>query len=124
MAFSVKKYNNKKFDLSPAKDTKYVKLSELDPEQTYIVGAFYVNTRGKFGDSPVAAIVDTDPVSGELFISMLANLPRFQLDAVKEMMDDAEAIEAINGGRVGFTVRSYYSETYAVDCFAAEWVDV
>lgn len=125
MAFSVKKFNARKFDMSPAKDTPYMKLSELDAtDAPFIVGALYVNKKSKFGASPVAAIVGVDEATGESGIAALVNLPKFQLDAVESMIEDEEAVAAINAGKVGFTIREYYSETYAVNCYSAEWVDL
>ena len=40
------------------------------------------------------------------------------------MLNDEEAVAAINTGLVGITPESYHSKTYDKDCVGVKWVDV
>ena len=90
--------------------TPFKKLKELDEDTVYTVRSLYINTKSKFGHEPVA-VTDTAVV----------NLPGHTLEAVKTMMDDPEAVEAINAGRVGF--KKYEFDSKNGHGYGVEWVD-
>lgn len=114
MAFSVKKFNrNSLFEYKLPEDSEFKKLSALDEGTTYTIHGLFVSTKGKFGDHPVAV--------GDTFY---IDLPKNTLEAVKEMLNDEEAVAAINAGLVGITPESYRSKTYDKDCVGVRWVDV
>ena len=94
---------------------KYIKLSEFPVSDEVIkVRGVFINAKGNFGAHPVAI--------GE---NGLIDLPYHLTDAVKEMVDSPEVVEAIKAGKVGFKVRSYKAEKYnKEDCRSVEWVDI
>lgn len=79
------------------------------------VYGFFINTKGKYGDNPVA-------LSNGFFIS----LPEHLLDDVKEIMADPEATEQINGGGLGLQIRTYEKEIQKGKprtCYSVIWID-
>ena len=110
------KYNKaKRFDFEAGKDFEYKKLEDLYVEgevNIFPLKALYVNTKGKFGDKPLA-------VTDKCFV----NLPNHLLDTVKEMLADDELIKAINEGEVGFEIYSYEDKTYNKLCYSVNWID-
>jgi len=123
MAFSAKKFNKQDlFEFKPPAGYEYKKLYEaveiykgLNPDSTdapcFMVRALYINKKSKFGESPTIA-------TNGFYI----NLPKHQLDTVKEIMSDEEAIDAINRGAVGIEIYDYVKEgkTYQ----SVRWVDI
>lgn len=110
------KYNKtKRFDFEAGKDFEYKKLEELYTEgevNIFPLKALYINTKGKFGDRPLA-------VTDKCFV----NLPNHMLDTVKAMLADEELIEAINKDMVAFEIYSYEDKTYNKVCYSVNWVD-
>lgn len=104
-----------KFDFTPNKNFSYMSLKELYNGETgnnkYIVLGIYINHKSKYGDSPVAV---TD--------SCYVNLPKHMLGVVKEMLEDEDAITAINNKELGFEVYKY--ETKGVTGYSVKWVDM
>ena len=127
MAFSFSNFNKERlFDFDTSKITgKYTSLEELfkenGPDKEYQLKAVYISKFSQFADeAPIAALADT-----------YVNLPSHQLSDVKSMMNDANAVRAINTGYAGFTIRPYEKsitlkngkvkkDTY----YSAEWIDV
>ncbi len=93
----------------------YFNLSELVQKNgidtVYQVNAFYINTKGKFGDAPVIATN-----------CELVNAPQHTLDVVKAALADGESVSLINGGFVGFKIYEY-KNSYGVN-YGVEWVDL
>lgn len=93
------------FTAKPAEGTGYCKLRDLansdgwSPSIMYKIGALYLNDKGKFGTEAVAYI--TEPFAA------LVNLPAHMVDTISDMRKDAEAVKAINEGKLGFTVYEY-----------------
>ena len=93
------------FTAKPAEGTGYCKLRDIaasqgyTPESVYKIGALYLNDKGKFGIEAVAYI--TEPYVA------LVNLPAHMVDTISDMRKDAEAVKAINEGKLGFTVYEY-----------------
>lgn len=104
-----------KFNYEIPETHNFVKPSELVTahglEQAYTVRSMYVNTKGKYGDEPVI-ICD----------ECLLNAPQHTLDAVREILQDSDAIDAINNGKLGFKFYQYknkYGEQYSLT-----WIDL
>lgn len=75
------------------------------------VNLIYINKKGKFGHQPVIA---TD--------SELVNAPHHLLENVLEALEDAESVNLINNGHVGFKIYTYENE-YGTN-YGLEWVDI
>lgn len=110
------KYNKaKRFTFEAPKDFSYAKLEELYKEGEVNVRplkALYINTKGKFGDRPLA-------VTDKCFV----NLPNHMLNIVKEMLNDDELVKAINEDKVAFEIYSYEDKTYNKVCYSVNWID-
>ena len=82
-------------------------LYESNGEDTgYIIMAYFINTKGKFGDSPVIATP-----------THLVNIPSHMTETMKIMRQDPEVVEAINNAKLGFTIYSYensYGTNYSI----------
>lgn len=119
MSFSfAKSYNKgKKFDVDTT-GFKYVPMIDFfdekkEEQRVYTVRGFYINTKGNYGDAPVMA---TD--------TCFIDLPHFMLDTIKSVLENEEAIEAINNGLVGFQVYSYEMPKYNRVCYSINFVDI
>ena len=106
---------NANFTYKTPEGLGYATLEELinanGQDKVYTVHALYINTKGKFGKQGVA-ITDEAQV----------NLPSHLVDVINEMRADAEAVDLINKGKIGFKIYTYnnsYGENYSVD-----WVDI
>ena len=93
----------------------YTNLKELfgkyGEKKMYVIQALYINTKGKYGDSPIAL------VNGNL-----VNLPSHLTETVKEMLKDEELIQAINDDEFGFTI--YHYEKDGKQGYSVNWVDI
>ena len=109
------KYNKvKRFDVN-TDGFEYKKLEELYKEgevNIFPLKALYINTKGKFGDRPLA-------VTDKCFV----NLPNHLLETVREMLNDTELIDAINDDKVAFEIYAYEDKTYNKLCYSINWVD-
>lgn len=120
MAFSfAKKFNvERKFDIDTS-DFEYVSLEELfnemgeDEDMPFEIRGVYINTKGKYDDSPVIAIDDR-----------YVNLPAHLTGACKAMLEDDACIKAINEGKCGFTIYKYHQKRFDKDCYSVKWVDL
>lgn len=101
-------------------DDRYTNLEELykknGPDKVYQIKALYINTKSEFAEeAPVLALAD-----------VYVNIPAHQLSAIKEMINDKNAVRAINMGFAGFTIRTYEkdrkgkTQTY----YSALWTEV
>ena len=109
------KYNTERlFDIDTS-GFEYHSLEEVyeSPDEVFTVRGLYVNTRGKFDDQGVIA---TD--------SEYINLPSHLTPMVREVLQDKEAIKAINEGAVGFTIYKYTQQRYNKECYSIKWVDI
>lgn len=95
--------------------------NENGDEWKYQLKGVYISTKSDYNDeSPIAALSNT-----------YINLPQHQLLEIKNMLANKNAIEAINAGEAGFTIRHYTKNlkkkngSYETkDCYSAEWCDV
>lgn len=92
---------------------------EHDENSIFPVYGFFINTKGLYGDNPIA-------MSHDFYIS----LPEHLLDDIKQMMDDDEATEQINAGGLGLQIRPYEKEVKGKNgkvskrtCYSVTWVD-
>ena len=109
------KYNKSLgFTRKAVENAIYTNLKELFAKygvnKMYVVQALYINTKGKYGDNPVAL------VNGNL-----VNLPSHLTNTVKEMLKDEELIQAINDNLFGFTIYRY--EKNGKLGYSVNWVD-
>lgn len=125
--FSFSNFNKERlFDFDTSNITgKYTDLEGLfklyGPDKEYQLKAVYISKFSQFApEAPIAALADT-----------YVNLPSHQLADIKSMMNDANAIRAINTGYAGFTIRPYEKKMtlkngkVKTDTFySAEWIDV
>lgn len=85
-------------------------LFEADGQNTkYRFHGFYVNTKGKFGNSP-AAYLD----------GCICNFPPHMLNDMVEFTD--QDIQDINDNKVGFEIEPY--EKDGRTCYGVRWVDM
>ena len=110
------KYNNKPiFEYDKTKDREFAKLQDLfthfGKDKTYIVHALFINTKSRFGDSPV--IVTSD---------FMVNAPKHLLNTVKAMMVDGEVVKLINERKVAFKIYSYRGKNGTG--YSVEWIIV
>ena len=108
---------NKKFDFTQFEGAKYASLKDLyeenGAEKVYTLKALYINTKGKYGDSPVALINGYN-----------VNLPNHLLDTIKLFIDSADMVDAINNNEVGFTIYKYTDNKYGKECYSVNWVEL
>ena len=118
MKFS-EKYNKKAsvFDVE-TKDFAFATLSELYSickDTVYVLDGLYINDGGKYDAHPVAVLSDE---------RLLVDLPSHMTDTVKDVLKDAESIDLIKKGCVGFKIRQYTAKKYSKTCYSVEWVDL
>lgn len=118
MTFASKYNKGAKFSIDTA-GYSYKKISDVvndnGLDQTYVVAALFVNTKGKFDDHPVAVLPQ---------IEALVDLPSHMTESVREILQDAEAISEIEAGKVGIKFEKYTSKTYNRECLGCRWVDI
>lgn len=106
------KYNvgGQRFNFNIPETHDFISLKELfernGSNNAYIIMAYFINTKGKFGDNPVIATPD-----------YLVNIPSHMTEVMKEMRTDPEVVQAINNAELGFTIYSYensYGTNYSI----------
>ena len=120
-----KKYNKERlFDVDTA-SFDYVSLEslynnlpvDLDTgeiiQEPFVVRGVYINTHSLFDPAPVIAIDGT-----------YVNFPSHLNDVCRDMINDKASVKAINDGKVGFVIYSYYQARFQKDCYSIEWVDL
>lgn len=116
---SITRFNNEnvKFDFEPSKNFEYKTLVELykanKKDKVYEVKGLFINTKSKFGDSPVA-------VTEKFYV----NLPSHMTNTVREIREDVGLIADINNGKIGFTIYEYEQKKYKKTCYSINWVDI
>ena len=118
MSFANKYNKGQKFSIDTT-GYEYKKISDVvadnGMDHTYAVAALFVNTKGKFEDHPVAVLPQ---------IQALVDLPSHMTESVREILQDPEAVAAIEGGKVGIKFEKYTSKTYNRECLGSRWVDL
>lgn len=122
MSFS-SKYNRKKLFNVSTKGAEFHKIPEYVAHvgcgNVHPVLAFMISRKGRYGAS---CSLFTD-ISGAV-PGFWLNMPNSMVDTVAAILDDEEAVQAVNEGKVGFTVRPYHSDRYNKDCYAIDFVDL
>lgn len=93
---------------------QYVKREDLfknAPDAVYAIRGLYINTKGKFGNHPVAILEDC-----------FLDLPMHMTEEVTEILKSFEDIEDIKSGKVGIKLESY--ESNGKTCVGAKWMDM
>lgn len=110
-----KSFNKTTFDIDVT-DFEYCKLAALynadAPQTVYRVNAMWV-TKSPLGDSPVFVVSE---------IGRMVNMPTHTANTVREIVANSAAVDAIKGGKVGFTVYEY--ESHGKKCYGVRFVDL
>lgn len=110
-----KSFNKTTFDVDVT-DFEYCKLAALynaeTPQTVYRVNAMWVQ-KSPLGDSPVFVVSE---------LGKLVNMPSHTATTVREITANADAVEAIKNGKVGFTVYEY--ESHGKKCYNVRFVDL
>lgn len=110
-----KSFNKNTFDVDVT-DFEYCKLAALynatAPQTVYRVNAMWV-TKSPLGDSPVFVVSE---------LGKLVNMPTHTAAMVREITSNTDAVDAIKGGKVGFTVYEY--ESHGKKCYGVRFVDL
>lgn len=84
-------------------------------EKIYQIAGLYINTKGKFDDHPVAVIPE---------LKVLLDLPSHMTEEVREILQNDNDVDDINGGLVGIQLEEYTSKTYNRPCIGIQWKDL
>lgn len=114
------KYNKgSAFNYQAPEDTPFTTLESLyqsnSRETVYVIHSLYINSKGMYGDSPVA-IID----------GYFVNLPKHLTATVKAMMEDMEFIQAVNNNSVGFYIYTYTMKGMPKGkiLYSVKWLDI
>lgn len=118
MATFARKFNINNFNVD-TKDFNYVKLADIfkskkegGAKTVHAVSGLYVH-KNELGDSPV--IIDGEK-------KRFVNLPTHMGGIIREILADAEAVQLIKDGKVGYTIYEYTSHNK--QCYSITWVDL
>lgn len=115
MGFASKFNKSVKFNYETPEGLAYASLKELyeanGADKVYTVHALYINTKGKYGDAPLAITDDAQ-----------VNLPSHLTEVANEIRQDAEAVAQINNGKFGFKIYPYSGKNG--NGYSVEWVDI
>lgn len=102
------------FDFEAPEHFEYRTLADLagQGKTEHQLKALFINTKSRFGDSPVA-------VTNESYV----NLPNHLLDTVRNLMADDEIVYAINQGAIGFKIREYTSKQWGRN-YTVEFIQI
>lgn len=110
------KFNKGKvFEYNTEIERTYVNLEQLfkkhGMEHIYSVQALFINTKSRFGDSPV--IVSDN---------YLVNCPQHLTETVRDMIKEDEIVDMVNDDRVGFTIYSYKGKNGSG--YSINWIEL
>lgn len=97
-------------------DFKYVtrkECYEANPEGVHTLCGLYINTKGNYGDHPVA-------ICENAFI----DFPDYMTEEVKEILRNGEDVEDIRAGLVGFKIEKFIDKKFKKECYGVKWVDL
>lgn len=95
---------------------EYCKLKDLynakTKDKVYRLDGLFVN-RSPLGLSPVFICSD---------LKKLVNIPSHLTETAQAILSDVDAVEEIEGGKVGFTIYTY--ESHKKECYGIKFVDL
>lgn len=94
----------------------YIKISEMG-DNVFTVYGMFINPNGKFGEHGCLQIEKADC---RVWVSLPAGLN----DTINSIMNDDNAIEAVNAGLCGVKARSYFSKKYNRTCWTVDFVNI
>lgn len=98
------------------KDYEYIKLADVangsSPDEIHPINGLYVHV-SDLGDSPV--VIDVQA-------KKLVNMPQHLSETFREILANAEAVQAIKDGKVGYTIYTY--ESHSKTCYGINFVDI
>lgn len=105
--FTTVNKGEKKFDFELPKDAEYKKLQDMTPgDILQVMGLFISKSKNKkFESHPVAVISDNSDVGGYFL-----DLPAHTTDTVKAMLNNPDAVDAINAGVCGIQITEYEND--------------
>lgn len=89
------------------------KAFKANPENVHILCGMYINTKGNFGDHPVA-------ICENAFI----DFPDYMLEECQEILKDDEDIADIKARKVGFKIQQFTDKKFKKTCYGIQWVDI
>lgn len=111
------KFNKTSFGIDTT-DFPFVKLTDIynsekdgGSDVVHPINGLYVH-KSQLGDSPI--IIDAEN-------KRLVNLPQFTADTIRDILADSDAVEAIKGNKVGYTIYEY--DSHAKKCYGITFVD-
>lgn len=114
MSFA-KQFNRVSFSVDTT-GFEYCKLKDLYTAKTknkvYRLDGLFVN-RSPLGLSPVFIVAD---------LKKLVNIPSHLTETAQTILSDVDAVEQIEGGKVGFTLYTY--ESHGRECYGVKFVDL
>lgn len=116
---SITRFNHvSPFTFRAGKDFQYYTLKQIAEathnwqEKEFPIRALYINTKSRYGASPVA-VCD----------SFYVNLPSHLMDDVRNIMADPEVVADINAGKCGFKIRAYQN-SQGGESYTVEWIEL
>lgn len=106
VTFSV---NTEGFDYCKLKDLYEPKSKE---QRIFVLDGLFVN-KSPLGESPVFICAP---------LKKLINIPSHMTDTCKAILRDSDAVQAIEEGKVGFTIYTY--EARGRECYSIRFVDL
>lgn len=107
------------FNYEIGENAKYLKPSELKEDEVYVMRSIFINTKSKFGEHPVC-IIEADNEDKGFYVSLPAHLTKI----AKTILENDDAIEAINNRKCGIKARKFYSKTYNREGFSVDFVNI
>lgn len=108
-------FNKTSFGID-TRDYEYIKLSDVangsSPDEIHPINGLYVQSSA-LGDSPV--VIDVQA-------KKLVNMPKHLGETFREILNNAEAVQAIKDGKVGYTIYTY--EAHARTCYSINFVNI
>lgn len=129
MAFSFSGFNNNfnRFKVEPDENATYYKPVELvdadGDDTTYNMVCCYINSKGKFGSHPVAGFTCENPASAFAETISWLSLPQHLTETFEKILEDDNAVNAINNGECHFKLKKLHTKKYDKDFFTVEFVD-
>lgn len=93
------------FTVEPPENAVYLKLVDMKPDTMYTMISCFINPKSKYGEHGVLGVQEGQ----NLF---WLSLPQHLTGVIKQILATPAMIEAINNGKVGFTVESFFSKKY------------